>query len=93
LIYLAWLAWAVAAIFGVTALGLVMFFNTAVPGVSSFLSLVVVVAVLGCAAASLRLMLRRSFVTGIILACLLIPLMFLLGIGFEELDAWFRQRQ
>lgn len=82
---IAWTIWSIIAIGGLCVELFLVFASTAVPGASMFwVVLIAIVSVGACVGLSLRLMLRRNFGVGILLACLLLPLTFTLGIGLEK---------
>ncbi len=90
---LEWIVWSVPAGIGLLVLAFLIAASSAVPGVSMVLVLVIALAAAGaCIGMSVWLMLRGRFGFALILACALIPMMFVLGIGIEEAQLWLRQR-
>lgn len=85
---IAWILWGGIATIGLCVLLFLVLASTAAPGASMVRVVLIAFVATGiCIGVSLWLMLRKSFVVGILLACLLIPLTFIIGIGLEEIES------
>ena len=90
---LLWVAWALPTVPGVLVLLFLVAASSAASGASMPVVISIALASAGtCIGGSIWLMLRNRLVLALLLACFLLPMTFMIGIGVEEAQQWLQKR-